>query len=337
MTLNLIRVGIIGCGLMGYRHGMALHSIRGVRVTAVADPNPEAARALAERFGAAAERSHTDLLGRVDVDAVVIATPDGAHVEPALDAIAAGKHTLLEKPMTMSVAEARRIMQAADAATGRVFQMGHLLRSDPRYAGAAERVRRGDIGDVSHIALRRTSNIGGPRKYGRGVALHFQVSAHDADLLRFVTGLEVERVYAQATSKVLADMDAADSLLAILNLTGGALGLFEESWILPPAVKTSLDGFVEIVGTRGVILVETREQGLLVITEEGYDYPDTLRYQERDGRGGGLVREQAESFIAAIEGRAAPRATACDGYEAIRICQALADSVAAGAPVSLPV
>jgi len=336
VTVSEIGFGLIGCGLMGCRHGMALRAIRGARVTAVTDLVPAAAERLAAHLGATPVQTHRELLARPDVDAVIIAVSDDAHLVPTLDAIAARKHILLEKPLAMSLEEGRRIVEAAESMTDRVFMVGHLLRFDPRFAGAAEAVRRGDLGDVVHMVLRRNSSVEGPRRYGRHVALPFHVSVHDADLLRFVSGLDVTKVYAQATAKVLKDEGHYDSLLAVLSLSTGALCAMEACWVLPSCYKAALDGFLEVIGTKGVIYVETMHQGLTVVNQAGPVYPDTMRYQERDNRGGGLVREQMEHFVDCIDHGRPPKCTARDGYEAIRICQALQNSITSGQPVPLP-
>ena len=106
--------------------------------------------------------------------------------------------------------------------------------------------------------------------------------------------------------------------------------------MLPPSYRSALDGSVEIVGTEGVIYVDTLRQGLTVVDHTGPYYPDTVRYWEQDGRGNGLVCAQAQHFVDCIDGICGPKVTARDGYEAIRICQALQDSINAGRPVSLP-
>lgn len=334
--LSEIGVGLIGCGLMGYRHGMALSSVRGVRIVAVTDLIPAPAARLAQQFGAEAVAHHGDLLARADVDAVVIAVSDDAHLEPTLDAVAAHKHILLEKPLATSLDHGRRILEAAEHTTDRVFLVGHLLRFDPRFVGAAEKVAGGEIGDIVHISMRRNSNVDGPRRYGHHVHLPFHVSVHDADLLRFITGLAVEQTYAQATQRVLESEGQYDTLLAVLNLAGGGLCAMEACWVLPPSYRSALDGSVEIVGTKGVIYIDTLRQGLTVVDQSGPYYPDTVRYWEQDGRGNGLVCAQAQHFIDCIDGACRPKVTARDGYEAIRICQALQDSIDAGRPVSLP-
>lgn len=331
MSIARIGIGLVGCGLMGYRHAMALRGVRGVRIVALADIDPCAAARLAATLDVEIVADAAALVARPDIDAVVIATSDDHHREPLLAALTAGKPVLVEKPLTTSLAEAREIMAAAQARPGPVILVGQLLRHDPRFAGAAERIRGGAIGAVSHLVFRRNSSVLGPQRYGDRARLAFHVLAHDVDLLRFMTGLAVERVYAQAVPRD----GSPTALLALLTLEGGALCSLEACWGLPPAPGAMLDGAAEIIGTTGAIKVETLEQGLAVFDAEGIHHPDTMRYWERDGTGGGLVRIQAEHFIACIDRGLEPRATLSDGYEVVRICAAIEASLARGAPVSV--
>ena len=186
-----------------------------------------------------------------------------------------------------------------------------------------------------HITLRRNSSIAGPRRYGDSVRLHFHVSVHDADLLRFIAAQEVERVYAQAIHRGVAGEGQFDSLLATINLSGGALCQMEACWVLPPTYRAALDGFVEVVGTLGVIYVDTLRQGLTLVDYDGVEYPDTMRYWETDGGGLGLVYYQAQHFIECIDHQRQPKVGVREGYEAIRICQALVDSISLDQPVLL--
>ena len=199
-----IGIGLIGAGLMGYRHGMAVNAIRGARVTAVMDIDFERAEKLAAELGTQAVSGSEEMLSRADVDAVIIAVPDDDHLGPTLQAIEHRKHILLEKPLATSLEDGQRILVAAESYPDQVFMVGHLLRFDPRFAGAAEALASGRIGELLHITLRRNSSIAGPRRYGDSVRLHFHVSVHDADLLRFIAAQEVERVYAQAIQRGVA-------------------------------------------------------------------------------------------------------------------------------------
>lgn len=331
MGIATIGIGVIGCGLMGYRHAMALRAVRGVRIAAVTDIDAAARDRLAQQLGAEPVGDAGSLVGRSDVDAIVIATSDDAHCAPLLLAFGSGKPVLVEKPLVTSPEDLHAIETAWRARPGRIALVGHLLRHDPRFVGAAERIRRGEIGAVGHLAFRRNSSVLGPRRYGARARLAFHVLAHDVDLLRFMTGLAVRRVYAQAV-----EHDGAQTaILALMTLEGDALCSLEASWGLPPAPGAMLDGAVTVVGRSGAIKVETLDQGLAVFDEHGLHYPDTMRYWESDGFGGGLVRLQAEHFIACIDHGVAPRATLTDGCEAVRICAAIEESLACARPVDL--
>ena len=109
-----IGIGLIGAGLMGYRHGMAINTFRGARVTAVVDLDFERAEQLARKLGAQAVSGSEELLSRADVDAVIIAVPDDDHLEPTLQAIEHRKHILLEKPLATSLEDGQRILVAAE-------------------------------------------------------------------------------------------------------------------------------------------------------------------------------------------------------------------------------
>jgi predicted dehydrogenase len=333
--LSRIGVGLIGAGLMGYRHSMAINTIRGAYVSAVADIDTQRAKELAQKLGAEAVTSTDELLERTDVDAVIIAVPDDDHLAPTLKALEHRKHILLEKPLATTLEDGWHIVEAVESAPGWVFMVGHLLRFDPRFVGAAEAVASGRIGDVLHITLRRNSSLAGPRRYKDRARLHFHVSAHDADLLRFITSQEVERVYAQAVQRGIAGEDQYDSLLATINLSGGSLGQMEACWALPPTYRAALDGFVEVVGTKGVVYVDTLRQGLTLVDADGVEYPDTMRYWELGQSGLGLVHNQMEHFIECIDRQQQPKVGVMEGFEAIRICQALIDSITLDQPVSL--
>ena len=293
-----------------------------------------AAHKLAQETGAAPLTDYRALLDRQDVDAVVIAVPDDAHLAPALDAIVAGKHVLLEKPLATTLADGRQIVQAVEQSGDRVFLVGHLLRYDPRFAAAAGQTAAGQIGDLVYLSLRRNGTVAGPQRDGRRASLPFHLGVHDADLIHFLTRRTVTGVYAQAVRKASDAAGQVDSLLAIVNLTGGALAAMELSWVLPARHPTVLDAAVEIVGARGVLYVDTASKGWQWSTNRAA--PDTVRYTEQGGRAYGLAARQAQHFVDCIDGLATPQVSVHDGYEAIRVCQALVDSIACGRTVPLP-
>lgn len=323
------RVGVVGAGLVGVRHAEAFSALRGVSVAAVFDVVPATAVRFAERFGAQAVATLADLLADETVDIVVVATSDQAHFDTAMAVIDAGRHMLLEKPLAADLAEATRIAERASASE-RVVGVGHQLRFDARYVGAAREVRSGALGRVSHCHFRRNSSIAGPIRYGRQAALASHVLVHDVDLLRFITGHEIVSVVAAGT-KLSATAADLDSLLVLARLDDGAIATFEASWILPTGVGSMLDAQTNVVCLEGSVSVTTAEQGLAVIGRDGITYPDTVRFVEVDGHSAGLMHQQAAAFVGAVDGT--PSNALCrpdDALAAVRVADAVTRSLATG-------
>lgn len=329
MTATEHRVGVVGAGLMGFRHAEAFGALRAVTIVGVYDVNHDAADHFADTYAARAYRSLDALLANDEIDVLVIATGDRQHLAAATAAIEAGKHLLVEKPLASDVAEASLIAEKASS-SDTVVGVGHQLRFDARYSGAAERVRGDGMGPVVHCAFRRNSSIAGPLKYGRSTTLPWHVLVHDIDLLRYITGHEIISVTAKGAKLSRTESDL-DSVLVLAELTGGAIATFEASWVLPQTVGTSLDAAANIVCVDGSVCVSTAHQGLAVIAPDGGGYPDTVRYAAVNGRPSGLLHLQAGGFIRAIEGLPSP--ALCrpgDALCAVRVVDAVIRSLASG-------
>jgi predicted dehydrogenase len=143
VTGERVRLGVVGCGLIAQLVHLPALAALGERfaVVAVADPSPHAREAVARRPGvAAAYAAHEDLLDHGDVDAVLVASPNGTHAQVTLDALAAGAHVLVEKPLCITEADARRIVGLA-AQLRRVVQVGYMKRFDLAYEALREDLR----------------------------------------------------------------------------------------------------------------------------------------------------------------------------------------------------
>ncbi|MCL6506402.1 MAG: Gfo/Idh/MocA family oxidoreductase, partial [Bryobacteraceae bacterium] len=149
-----INVGVIGVGIRGMGHVrtiMQRAEMKGdVRLAAISDiysRRTEAARQAARLDAKDVHRDYRELLARADVDAVFIVTPDHWHAKMAIEAMERGKDVYLEKPMTLTIEEARQIAEKVKQ-TGRVLQVGSQHLSDKRYHKAREVVEKGWIGEV---------------------------------------------------------------------------------------------------------------------------------------------------------------------------------------------
>lgn len=146
-----IRIGIVGCGMMGRRQARMFRGIAGCALVAVADVAFDRAVKLAEAHaGARPYPSLTRMLEEEELDAVSVVTPDAQHVQLALEAIAKGKHVLCEKPLCRSSEEARLLVDAARKA-GVINMVNFSYRSAPAIQKARELVEQGEIGEIIHV------------------------------------------------------------------------------------------------------------------------------------------------------------------------------------------
>jgi predicted dehydrogenase len=143
----VMQVAIVGCGLIGHKRAGALG---GHRLAAVADHNPERARALAARHPGCAVTTWAEAVARPDVDAVVVATTNDALAAVTLAAVRAGKHVLVEKPGARSPAELEPVLEAAHA-TGVVVKVGFNKRFHPAFRKARELVDAGAVGPLLYV------------------------------------------------------------------------------------------------------------------------------------------------------------------------------------------
>ena len=221
----VLRVGVVGVGIMG-----ADHAERLVRRTAharlVADADPDKARAveLAGRFeGVRAGADALELIGADDVDAVILASPGFVHEEQVLACLAAGKPVLCEKPLTMDSKSSLRIVRAEQELGRRLIQVGFMRRFDPEYAQLRSVLAGGSLGRtlVLHNVHRNASV---PNADFRSEMIVRDSLVHEVDVARFLFGEEVVaiQVFSPApTSHAAAGV--ADPQVAILTMAGGGL------------------------------------------------------------------------------------------------------------------
>jgi predicted dehydrogenase len=329
-------VGVIGVGSMGLRHARVYARLEQCRLVALCDR--DAAR-LEQARGFLGEVSVTtqldELLARRDVEAVSLCLPDNAHLQAMLRCVEAGKHVLIEKPLADNYADAARIVEALRGYPKKVM-VGHLLRFDPRYSGAWRMIRSGEIGEVVYARVRRTSEIRGPRYYGGAASLAFHLAVHDVDLLNWLIGSRVRRLYAAAGRKVLGELQIDDCLLSVLHFADGSLAQLEHSWIMPKMYAPRLDARIEIIGTKGVIELNLRDQGLSLYSDERAETVNTSYFYERaDGGISGCLIEQIRAFLACIAEDLPVPIPVQEALEAVRVAQGLADSARGGQPVEL--
>lgn len=179
---NGLRVGVVGCGYWGSKHVRALMSLESVAQVAVIEPNVERGEAITRIFPAI-QRFDTLEQALPHIDAVVIATPPSTHAPLALQAIAHGKHVMVEKPLSVNTALGRTMVDAARTA-GVTLMVGHTFEYHSAVWSLRDMVQGGDLGQVYYLDTARL-NLG---LYQHDVNVLFDLAPHDISILNYVLG-----------------------------------------------------------------------------------------------------------------------------------------------------
>ncbi len=317
------RALIAGLGHMGTLHARVLSQIQGVGIVAAVDPDP----ARRQRFARAHASASTygtieEALARHEVDFACIAAPAAMLPALGLAAIEAGVPLLIEKPVATEEDDALAVINEAER-RGVLLGVGHVERCNPAVIALKERLDRGTIGRVYQLHARRLSPFP-DRDSMHGVAL--DLASHDIDVMRYLTGSEVTRVFAE-TAQRLHD-NAEDLIAATMRLDNDTTGLLEVNWLTPAKVRE-----LTVTGEGGTYVLNYLSQDLYF-----YSHPtertswDTLANMRGAGEGDmiryALARRepllvQWEAFLAALAGHGEPLASGYDGYAALSTARAI--------------
>jgi predicted dehydrogenase len=342
-----LRVGLIGCGLVTeQRHLPALESLRGAEVMAVADSDSDRLTALADRFGI--EFRYTDhqvLLAQSDIDAVGILTPTGSHVQIALDALEAGKHVLIEKPLSLDLDECDDLIAKAAGSDNKVM-VGLNMRWHRLVQRAWEMVQQGSLGELKSIrsVFTHRSRADAPawtrlRHLGGGAMIN--QSVHHFDLWHYLTGSEVERVWSVAESSA----EQEDQTVIVAGRT--TEGVLVSSLV---SLKTGGQNEIELYGDGGRLRVSLyRFDGFEFSPSTAYPgdagnrlrravssmkaLPEAVRASRRGGDFVAAFRAEWQHFVDCIRHDREPLCTLEDGRRALQVAIAASHSASSGQPI----
>jgi predicted dehydrogenase len=219
---KLLRVGVIGVGVMGSNHARVLADLPGVKLVGIADPDARQRDFVSGALGCAAFPDINELLAS-GIDALTIAAPTHLHRDLAIAGINRGVHVLVEKPIAPSVEEGRAIIAAARHA-GVALMVGHVERFNPAVEAIKEAIRGEDI---LSIAITRVGPFP-PRMSSVGVVIDLAV--HDIDLIRWFTDSEIVEIQPQVRSAVAEREDIA---LLQFRTASGVLAHINTNWLTP--------------------------------------------------------------------------------------------------------
>jgi UDP-N-acetylglucosamine 3-dehydrogenase len=277
--------------------------------------NEEAVKRIGEKYRVDLGGRRIIKKERKDIEAVSICTPTVIHAEIALAAMEAGKHVLVEKPMTDTVAEAKSLIRAAERNNVHLA-VGFVERFNPGVIEALRLVSEGEIGDIILARAHRVSRY--PLRIS-DVGVVKDLAIHDVDIVRQLFDSEPESVYATAGRIVHGFEDYAN---IILRFPGNRSAFIETNWLTPHKIRRLI-----LTGSEGLITVEFITQEITVENNERR-YQPFLETREP-------LTLELEDFVQSVLNDTPPKASGEDGLMALRICEAALESAEKSHPVKI--
>jgi len=336
MSHRIVPIAVIGAGIWGNNHALALTTHARARLELICDQDADRARRAGERFGCAWTTS-LDAVAASDVEAVSIATPDHLHRDPAVVMLGAGKHVLVEKPLATSVADGLLMVTAAEKA-GVHLMVDFHARWHPLFMGARDYVERGELGAPVMAYARLSDTIHVPTEMlpwaGRSGPEWF-LFPHTMDIVRWLFGREPVEVYAKGYRGVLDGMGIPcwDAIHALVEFTGGAFCTFETSWIVPASYSNVVDNRLTLYGEKGGL--EIRNEPNLWAFTDRFHTPFSSESVTRYGKAWGFQYEPIRYFVDCIADGHTPEVSGRDGLMVTAMIEATLRSLAEKRPVAI--
>lgn len=327
-----MRFALIGAGRIGIMHARLLAGTPGVDELLVADAMPDRAETAAREVGGTAVR---DIEAALDAaDAVVIAAATTAHAALIEASIGRGKPTFCEKPLADDLDATLRVAAIVEAA-GVPFQLGFQRRFDPAYREAKRLIDAGDLGTL--YAFRLAGHDPAPPHEAyipQSGGLFRDFSIHDFDVLRWLTGMEVEEVYADGGVRgfpVFAKYGDVDTAVATIRMQDGPFGILSVTRHDP----LGYDVRAELFGSKDSIAVGWGPRTPLRSVEPGVPAPAGPPWPNFLDRFPEGYADELRAFVGVARGEIPSPCTARDGVEALRVAEAATRSLHEHRPVRL--
>lgn len=342
--MRQINVGIIGTGWCGGIRAVASAASPWVNELHIAEIKDERLKEVAAQTRpATATTDHRRLLDNPSIEAVMISTtPEGTHYPFAKEAMLAGKHVFLEKPIALELSEADELIQISREKS-LLFTVGYSQRFNPKFAYVKRSLEDGTIGEpVSALVSRHiTRNLG--KKISGRVRLSpaAMESTHDLDFVLWcLAPRKPIRVYAQEAAKIMkAQYNAPDCVWMIVTMDDGTVFTVGGGWVLPPAYPNFSSTWIEFVGTEGAVMVDDTHRDVYVTSmKDGIRFPISSMPGEKVNHVyAGPMEAETLHFLQCVATGKQPLVTAEHARMVMQVYQAADQSVETNRPVELTI
>jgi predicted dehydrogenase len=311
----VINVGVIGVGYLGQHHARIYSELGSelgnIRLVGIVDTDRNRAGEISDKYGCEVFGDYRDILGRVD--ALSIVTPTTMHYRTALDCIKAGKDILIEKPITATVEEADKLIDAADKA-GTIIQVGHLERFNPVFPAACSLVDK-----PVFIETERLSPF-----LGRGidVDITLDLMIHDIDIIRALlkgSDSKIPDVKDMKATGVKVLTDNIDIAMAWLEFSNGVQALMKAS-----RVSFEKSRKLKIFQNDSYLLVDYQNMEMKRFYKKGSDeiIQETINIEKKEP-----LKEELKDFAECVISRRRPVVSASEGRDALKIALQIGEKI----------
>lgn len=354
-----IRMGVIGGGIFGETHLQVFSQMQRQGrcvLAALADLNESLLAERREQYGMTTYTDYRQMLAKENLDGVAVVTPDPTHRPIVLDALAAGCHVLVEKPMDVTVEGCRQMVEAARKAD-RLLQVDFHKRYDPYHVAVKQAIEAGRIGTPLYGYAWMENRTEVPRDWWPGWACKSSpawfLGSHFVDLFRWlIGGKSGRRVWATGVKKKLAGLgvDTYDCIQAKIAFEGDIAFHLDTSWVLPDGFEAPVNQGLRLIGTDGIVEIDTQNRGAEACfsgkTQETLNMGYKLVTRDKrgqpvyDGYGFASVADVVENIAFLKNGGRLDELRGTypsgeDGLEVTRILCAIHESVRTGALVEV--
>jgi len=328
-----VTFGIIGAGRIGKLHADNLLSrVDGARLKAITDPFLDEDWA-ASRNIPLTGKDHRILLDDPEIDAILIGSPSAEHAPQMIECAEAGKHIFCEKPIALDPEIIRNALAEVDK-SGVKLQVGFNRRFDPNFAAVQQQVASGALGDPHIIRITSRDPAPPPAEYVAGSGgMFLDMTIHDFDMARFLSGSEVNEVHAYGAVLVDPEIGKAgdiDTAVISLKFANGALGIIENS----RKAVYGYDQRVEVFGAKGTAMADNNTPTSMIVLNESGTIRDKPLYFFLERYKTAFVSEM-QAFVDAIREDKPTLVSGKDGLVPVLIAMAAKESLKTGKPVQV--
>ena len=306
-----VRLGVVGTGSLGYHHARLLRDVPGVAFRGFYEASEARAATVARELGI---QSHPRLDALLDeVDAVSIVVPTPKHHEVAMAALARGKHLLIEKPITVTLAEADELLAVAER-QGVLVQIGHIERFN--------RAIRAALPHVDHPLFIDSDRLAPFNPRGSDVAVVLDLMIHDIDLVLTLTGSPVREVTAAGVGVLTPSVDIAD---ARITFESGAVATITSSRVSKDRMRKlrifQRNGYLslDLAAGTGEMYRLRGDVDLAALAREAQPLEAFVERVPLDAPEGEPLRLELESFVAALRGESPVAVSGRAGRDALAV------------------